>query len=85
MKRLWLIAAMLLWSGAAFAKPIKVMLLDGASAAAYHNWQVTTQIIRVESDVTNCDLSLMRVNSRIGLSDTITLQHIEQGGLSCVV
>jgi len=36
----WLLAALLmLWSSAVTAAaPIKVMILDGASAAAYHDW-----------------------------------------------
>jgi type 1 glutamine amidotransferase len=32
----------------AAAAPIKVMILDGASAAAYHNWKVTTQVMKRE-------------------------------------
>ncbi|HET7086724.1 MAG TPA: ThuA domain-containing protein [Rhizomicrobium sp.] len=50
----WLLALLLmLWSGAAMAaQPIKVMLLDGASAAAYHNWQLTTQIMKRELEET---------------------------------
>ena len=45
----WLFAALLaLWSSTADAAPIKVMILDGASAAAYHNWKVTTQVMKRE-------------------------------------
>ena len=45
----WIFAALLaLWSGAAIAAPVKVMILDGASAAAYHNWKVTTQVMKRE-------------------------------------
>ena len=45
----WLFAALLvLWSGMAAPAPIKVMILDGASAAAYHNWKVTTQVMKRE-------------------------------------
>jgi type 1 glutamine amidotransferase len=45
----WLFAALLaLWSSMAAAAPIKVMILDGASAAAYHNWKVTTQVMKRE-------------------------------------
>jgi uncharacterized protein len=45
----WLFAALLaLWSGAAAAAPIKVMILDGASAAAYHDWKLTTQVMKRE-------------------------------------
>ncbi|MBN9589786.1 MAG: trehalose utilization [Alphaproteobacteria bacterium 64-11] len=39
---------MMLWSGVAMAAPIKVMILDGESAAAYHNWPVTTAIMKRE-------------------------------------
>jgi len=30
------------------AAPIKVMILDGASAAAYHDWKLTTQVMKHE-------------------------------------
>lgn len=49
----WLLAALLvLWSGAAAAAPLKVMLLDGASAAAYHNWKLTSRIMQRELEET---------------------------------
>jgi type 1 glutamine amidotransferase len=45
----WLFAALLaLWSSAAAAAPTKVMILDGASAAAYHDWKLTTQVMKRE-------------------------------------
>ncbi len=45
----WLLAAVLaLWSGAALAAPIKVMILDGASGGTYHDWRLTTQIMKRE-------------------------------------
>ena len=45
----WLLAFLLtLWSGAAMAAPIKAMLLDGASAAAYHDWKLTSQVMKRE-------------------------------------
>jgi type 1 glutamine amidotransferase len=45
----WLFAALLaLWSGAVAAAPIRVMILDGASAAAYHDWKLTTQVMKRE-------------------------------------
>ena len=45
----WLFAVILvLWSGTASAASVKVMILDGASAAAYHNWKVTTQVMKRE-------------------------------------
>jgi hypothetical protein len=47
----WLLAAFLaLWTGAAAAAPIKVMILDGASGGAYHDWKLTTQIMKRELD-----------------------------------
>jgi hypothetical protein len=53
MKRLLLaLVALLLWNGAAMAKPIKVMILDGASAAAYHDWKLGTQILKRELEET---------------------------------
>ena len=45
----WMLAAIaMLWSGTAMAAPIKVMILDGESAAAYHDWPVTTQVMKRE-------------------------------------
>src|ERR1700744_5853288 len=45
----WLFAVLLaLWSSAATAAPIKVMILDGASAAAYHDWKLTAQVMKRE-------------------------------------
>jgi hypothetical protein len=45
----WLLAGLMaLWTGAAMAAPIKVMILDGASAAAYHDWKLTTQVMKRE-------------------------------------
>ena len=53
MKRLFLaLVALLFWNGAVMAKPIKVMILDGASAAAYHDWKLGTQILKRELDET---------------------------------
>lgn len=49
----WVLAILLaLWSSAAAAAPVKVMILDGASAAAYHDWKLTTQIMKRELDET---------------------------------
>src|SRR3954469_13906983 len=50
----WIFAALLaLWSNVAMAAtPIKVMILDGASAAAYHDWKLGTQILKRELDET---------------------------------
>jgi len=45
----WLLTALLaMWSSTAMAAPIKVMILDGASAAAYHDWKLTTQVMKHE-------------------------------------
>ncbi len=50
----WFLAVLLaLWSGAAAAAPIKVMILDGASAAAYHDWKLTTQVMKRELEETH--------------------------------
>ncbi len=50
----WILAAFLvLWSGAAMAAPpIKVMILDGASAAAYHDWKLGTEIFKRQLEET---------------------------------
>jgi hypothetical protein len=53
MRRIWLaLAVLLFWNGMAMAKPIKVMILDGASAAAYHDWKLGTQILKRELEET---------------------------------
>jgi hypothetical protein len=52
-KRVWLVlASLLFWNGAVMARPIKVMILDGASAAAYHDWKLGTQILKRELEET---------------------------------
>jgi len=50
----WFFAVLLmLWGNVAMAaEPIKVMLLDGASAAAYHDWKLGTQIMKRELEET---------------------------------
>src|SRR5258706_4683440 len=55
----WFIAFLLMfWSTVAIAAEsttkgtIKVMLLDGASAAAYHDWKLTSQIMKRELEET---------------------------------
>lgn len=53
MRRLFaILLGMMLASGASMAAPIKVMILDGASAAAYHNWQLGTRILKRELEET---------------------------------
>ena len=45
----WLLAALLtFWAATAEAAPIKVMILDGASGGTYHDWKLTTQIMKRE-------------------------------------
>src|SRR5262249_30472904 len=39
-------------TGARAAAPIRVMLLDGESAGAYHKWRVTTPVLKKELDET---------------------------------
>lgn len=52
MKRLFFaLLALAMMTGVAQAK-IKVLLVDGASAAAYHNWQLTTQVMKRELEET---------------------------------
>src|SRR5579859_1436271 len=50
----WILAILIVaWSSVATAaEPIKVMLLDGASAAAYHDWKLTSQIMKRELEET---------------------------------
>ena len=49
MKKLILLA---LFAFPVFAAPIKVMLIDGLSAGAYHKWQQTTPILKKELEET---------------------------------
>jgi uncharacterized protein len=45
----WFLAAVLtFWAATAQAAPIKVMILDGASGGTYHDWKLTTQVMRRE-------------------------------------
>ena len=46
---------------------------------------MATQVVSVEPDVANRHLSLMWVKRRVSLCETVTLQHVEHRGLSCVV
>jgi uncharacterized protein len=48
------IAGVLLWGSAAYAATdhIRVLLLDGESAGPYHNWQMTTPILKKELEET---------------------------------
>ena len=47
MKRILLaLLGLLIGCSVAMAAPIKVMILDGQSAAAYHDWKLTTQIMK---------------------------------------
>lgn len=49
----WVLAILLaLWASAAAAAPVKVMILDGASAAAYHDWKRSSQVMKRELDET---------------------------------
>lgn len=56
MKRipLALLVSMLLWAMApvAWAAPIRVMILDGESAGPYHNWRLTTPVLKEELEET---------------------------------
>jgi hypothetical protein len=73
MKRLLLaLVALLLWNGAAMAKPIKVMILDGASAAAYHDWKLGTQILKRELEETGLfDVTVVTVPPADGDFSTV--------------
>jgi hypothetical protein len=44
------VALCLLTSPVWAAAPIRVMILDGESGGAYHNWRVTTQVLKRELD-----------------------------------
>lgn len=46
---------------------------------------MTSQIVRIESDIADSDFSLMGVDCRVCLSESVWLQHVEEGGLTGVV
>ncbi len=65
----WILAGLLaLWSGVAMAAPaIKVMILDGASAAAYHDWKLGTQIMKRQLEETGLfDVTVVTVPPSAG-------------------
>ena len=47
--------------------------------------EVTSQIVRIEANVSNGDLGLMRVDCAVSLSEAILLQHVQEGGLACII
>jgi hypothetical protein len=84
MRRLlgWL-AALLFCTGMAAAKPIKVMILDGASAAAYHDWKLGTRILKRELEETGLfEVTVVTVPPADG---DFTNVHPEFGGYQVVV
>ena len=46
---------------------------------------MTTQVIRIELNVTDSYLSLMGMVGRIELTESIVLQDIEHSGLACII
>ena len=53
MKRIWLaVLALMMACSTAMAAPIRVMILDGQSAAAYHDWKLGTQIMKRQLEET---------------------------------
>ena len=46
---------------------------------------MTTQIVRIESNVSYGDFGLMRVHCGVCLRESVTLEHVKQGGLASVV
>lgn len=46
------IGTTLLTCGSAVAAPIRVLLLDGQSSGAYHNWKLTTPVLKAELEET---------------------------------
>jgi type 1 glutamine amidotransferase len=49
MKFVW---AGILCAGLAFAAPVRVMLLDGESGGPYHNWKLTTPVLKKQLEET---------------------------------
>ena len=53
MRRIWLaLLGLVMGCGMAMARPIRVMILDGQSAAAYHDWKLGTQIMKRQLEET---------------------------------
>lgn len=46
---------------------------------------MTSQIVRVEANVSNSDISLVRMGSRVSLSESVTLKHVKQSSFACIV
>ena len=46
---------------------------------------MTSQIICVKSNIANGDLCLMRMVGRVSLSESVSLQHVQHGGLASIV
>jgi type 1 glutamine amidotransferase len=56
MKKIAMVLLFILLPGVSLShaagKPIRVAIVDGASAAAYHNWKLTTQVLKKELEET---------------------------------
>ena len=46
---------------------------------------MATQVVGIELDISDCDLSLVGMDRGVRLRDAVTLQHIEKRRLPCVV
>lgn len=46
---------------------------------------MTPKIVRVKPDVADCNFGLVRMNSTVGLCESVRLQHVKHRGLACVV
>jgi hypothetical protein len=46
---------------------------------------VTSQIVGVEANVSDGDLSLVGMDRAVSLGEAILLQHVEQGGFACII
>lgn len=57
----------------------------GVFAPRLTGLRVTAEIVRVEADIANGHLGLMRMLGRVGLRELVLLQHVQQRGLSRIV
>ena len=47
--------------------------------------EMATQVVRIKPNISNCHFCLMRMNCAVGLCKSVTLQHVQQSSLSCVI
>ena len=47
--------------------------------------KMASQIVRIESDISNRNFRLVRMHSAVCLRESIALKHVQKCGLPCVI